>query len=569
VNEKDYLRTLRQLWEKNWPRHLPKEPHYPFGMIPLTKYLLEWAERKPNAPVLIYYGNEITFQQLEEMSDRFAAFLSARGLKKGDKVAVFLPNCPQFHIAFYGTLKLGCVHVPVNPMFKEMELLYELNDSEAQVIVTLDQLYPIVKAVKDKTQLREIVTTSLSDYLPENPAIPIHESMVGPKIDTTGAIDMATMLAKQPPYYPDHDVELDDVVALNYTGGTTGLPKGCEHTQRDMIYTAATMSTYTMEQKEGDVSLVYIPIFWIAGENSGLITPVFTGNPCVLLTRWDAEAVLTAIDRYHVSHTGGTVDNMVELMEHPNVSDYNLKSVRVALVMSFVKKMNVTYRRKWSELAGPDSVIREGAYGMTETHTVDTFTNGFQEDDMDLVSEPVFCGLPMPGTEFKIVDFETKEIVPLGEEGEIVVRSPSLLKSYWKKPEATQQSLRDGWFYTGDIGRLDKEGFLHYLGRRKEMLKVNGMSVFPSEIETLLGQHPAIEGSAVVGKPDPDKGEIPVAFVKLRADFRGTVSDNDLAEWCHQNMAVYKVPWIKVVDEFPMTISGKVKKEELKKSLNL
>lgn len=414
VDEEEYLHHLRELWTKNWPKHLPTEPYYPFGQVTLTTYLREWAKRKPNQPILIYYGKEITFKQLDELSDRFASFLTSRGLKKGDKVAVFLPNCPQFHIAFYGILKLGCVHVPVNPMFKEHELLYELNDSGAQVIVTLDQLLPTVRLVKKQTNLREIITTRFSDFLPAAPTIPVHKSMIGPEQETEGTIDFITMLAEQGTQYPEVEVTLDDVVALNYTGGTTGMPKGCEHTQRDMIYTAANMSTFGgTGNQSGSIGLIYIPIFWIAGENSGLIVPVFSGRTIVLLTRWDVEAVLMAIDRYKVTETGGTVDNIVELMEHPKVKEYDLSSLRVVSAMSFVKKLNVNYRNKWYALVGDGCIIREGAYGMTETHTMDTNTNGFQVNNMDLLSEPVFCGLPMPGTEIKILDFDTEEILPL------------------------------------------------------------------------------------------------------------------------------------------------------------
>jgi acyl-CoA synthetase (AMP-forming)/AMP-acid ligase II len=563
LKEKQYLEQLHRLWGKNWPAHLPKEPHYPFGEIPLTAYLREWARRTPDKPCLIFYGNEITFKQLDDLSNRFASFLAAKGLKKGDRVAVFLPNCPQFHIAFFGILKIGCIHVPVNPMFKEHELLYELNDADAQVIVTLDQLYPIVQTIKDQTNLREVVVTSFADYLPENPTIPVHETLLVPKKNFPGTIDLMQMLAVQSPDYPDVEVGLDDVVALNYTGGTTGMPKGCEHTQRNMIYTAACAATFLYEITPDDMCLTYLPIFWIAGEDSGILSPVFSGATHILLARWDAKAMLTAIDRYKVTHTGGVVDNIVEMMEHPDVKKYDLSSIKVTTVSSFVKKINMDYRARWKELTG--AIMREASWGMTETHTVDTFTNGMQDNDMDLKSQPIFVGLPMPGTEFKIVDFDTGELVPLGHEGEIVVRTPSLLKSYWRKPEATKQALRDGWLFTGDIGMIDEEGYLHFLGRRKEMLKVKGMSVFPSEIEAFLGRHPAIVGSGVIGKPEPDKGEVPVAFIKLHKDYEGKITEEELSNWCRQNMASYKVPLIKIVKELPMTATGKVKKEELKK----
>jgi fatty-acyl-CoA synthase len=269
-----------------------------------------------------------------------------------------------------------------------------------------------------------------------------------------------------------------------------------------------------------------------------------------------------AIDRYKATNIAGTVDMMVELMEHPDFASYDLGSLKTTLVNSFVKKLNSDYRIRWKKLTGV--IMREASYGMTETHTLDTLTNGMQENDMDLKSRPVFVGLPMPGTMFKIVDFKTRELVPFGHEGEIVIKTPTLMKSYWNSPEATAENIRDGWFCTGDIGMIDEKGYLHYLGRNKEMMKVKGMSVFPSEIEIILGRHPAIEGSGVIPKPDPEKGEIPVAFVKLKENFACKISEEELVAWSKQNMSVYKVPIIRIVKDLPLSVTGKVLKEQLK-----
>ena len=263
---------------------------------------------------------------------------------------------------------------------------------------------------------------------------------------------------------------------------------------------------------------------------------------------------------------GGVVDNYIEIMEYPDRDRYDLKSLKAAGCSSFVKKLTSEYRQQWKDLTG--TILKESSYGMTETHTVDTFTNGMQTDDMDLKSKPIFCGLPMPGTYFKIVDFETGELVPLGQEGEIVIKTPSLMKAYWNRPEETAKSIKDNWLYTGDIGMLDEGGYLHFLGRRKEMLKMRGMSVFPSEIETLLGRHPAIAVSGVIGKSDPEKGQVPVAFITLKPEYEGQVTAEEMTAWCRENMATYKVPLIMILKELPLTATGKVKKEELKKELD-
>ena len=331
-----------------------------------------------------------------------------------------------------------------------------------------------------------------------------------------------------------------------------------------MLYTAASNFGIALERADDTVFLSFFPQFWIAGENLGLVFPVFCGATLVLLTRWDPVAVMTAVQRYRVTCMAMPVDGAVEMMDHPRFGEFDLSSLRQVRVVSFVKKLNLDYRQRWKDLTG--GILAEAAWGMTETHTSDTFTTGFQDGDYDLHAQPVFVGLPVPGTEFKICDFETGALKPLGEDGEIRVRTPSLLKGYWNQPEATAEALVDGWLRTGDIGLIDAQGFLHFLGRRKEMLKVKGMSVFPPEIEAVLGQHPAVLGSGVVGRVDEQRGEVPVAFVQLKpglgaADAAATVQS--LLTWCHSRMAGYKLPEIRLVDSLPMTATGKVKKQDL------
>lgn len=566
ISEREYLAKLESLWEKNLPAGLPSEPQYPIGEVLLTDYLRHWARETPDRPCAIFYGSELTFSQLDDLSDRFASFLADKGFVKGDRVAMMMPNCPQFLVAFFGILKAGCVHVPINPMFMDQEFIYEMQDTGAQMIVVLDLLFPLVQSNREETGLREILVTRLADFLPEKPTLPLPDLAQAPAQECPGALDFMTVLKDHGREYPEVEVDLDDLAALNYTGGTTGMPKGCEHTQRDMIYTAACFMTYTVGgSRPDDVLLSYLPVFWIAGEDVGILHPVFSGTTQVLFVRWDPLAAMTAVQTYDVTLAIGLMDNFVQVMEHPDRDRFDLSSIRWTGAISFIKKLTVEYRSEWKELTG--SVMRETAYGMTETHTVDTFTCGMQEDDFDLLGRAGFVGLPVPGTRVKIVDFETGKILPLGEEGQIVINSPSLMKRYWNKPDATREQLVDGWLLTGDIGMLDAEGYLHYLGRTKEMLKVKGMSVFPSEIEALLARHPAISGCGVVGRPDEEKGEVPVAFVQLEEDHVGRVDADEIRSWCLKNMARYKVPEIRILDQLPLTTTGKVQKTELEKLL--
>lgn len=559
--EADYLARLHELWAKAWPKGTPNKPQYPHGEVALTEYLRIWARSQPQKPAVIFYGHVTSYADLDKQSDRFAALLMAKGVRKGDRVAVFMPNCPQFHIAFFGILKLGAIHVPVSPLSRAFELAYELNDTDAEVIVALDQLAPVVDQVRGETKLREVIVTSFADVLPAEPTIPVPDSIRGPRVAVSGATDLLPALAALPEPKPLPPAALDDIAALNYTGGTTGMPKGCVHTQRDMVYTAAANHGISVVSNQNSIYMSFFPEFWIAGENFGLIFPLFAGATLVLLARWDAVGALAAIDRYKVNVTAMPVDGAVELMDHPRFKEFDLSSLDQVRVVSFVKKLNPDYRKRWKDLTG--IILAEASWGMTETHTSNTFVSGFQENDFDLLSQPIFVGLPVPGAEFKITDFETGELVPLGGEGEIRVRTPSLLKSYWNKPEATAQSLVDGWLRTGDIGTIDTQGFLHFLGRRKEMLKVKGMSVFPPEIEALLGQHPKVLGSGVVGRDDADKGQVPVAFIQLKPEAYGSITPAEIQAWCAERMAVYKVPEIRIIDALPMTATGKVKKQEL------
>ncbi|WP_420392499.1 AMP-binding protein [Acuticoccus sp.] len=558
IDEAEYLADVRSRQDRIWPTGIPKAPHYPLGEIALTEYLRKRARIAPDEPLYDFYGRTVSYGEVDRLSDRFAAQLQADGIVAGDRVAVFLGNCPQFAVAFFGILKAGAIHVPVNPMFKEHELAYELNDTEARVIVADHALMPIVNAVRAETKLEKAYATGLGELIPDPPAFHVPASVSAAPRSSDGADDLLIAIAAAGEPTP-HEADLDAVAALNYTGGTTGMPKGCVHTQRDMVYTAAKAIITNAPLDDRDVTVNFHPMFWIAGEDLGLIFPVVAGARCVLLARWDPVSCMEAIHRTRAKRLVMLVDNAVEMMEHPRVAEFDLTSLQTSSVSSFVKKLNHDYRERWRALTGTTMV--ELSWGMTETHTCDTFTIGLQSDDFDLSLQPILVGLPVPETELKICDFETGAILPLGTEGEILVRSPSLLKGYWNKPDATREAFRGDWLRTGDLGVIDEFGLLHFLGRRKEMLKVKGMSVFPAELEALLGRHPDVVASGVIGREDPERGQVPVAFVRLREGAGASAAD--IEAWCRDAMAAYKRPEVRVVDELPMTATGKVKKHEL------
>lgn len=568
MNEQEILADLKRRQDRAWPADVPKTLRYLHGEVPLTEYLRWRAETIGDKPAIAYYGGELTFAQLERATSALASFLIEQGVSTGDRVALMMQNCPQYIVAFWGVIKAGGVVVPVNPMFQRAELAYELNDSGAEIAFAQREYVPMLDEVRGSSSLREIVMVDLDEYADDGTDIPVP---FGPAPDAApqGADYRWADIARWP---TDHSgrfprPDLDRLAALNYTGGTTGMPKGVEHTQRHMLYTAASSTTVRLTgtldgETVSQASLSFLPVFWIAGENIAVIAPIYTGGTCVLLTRWDPLAVLKSVQTYGAAAMSGTVDNYLDLMARDDFDDYDLSSVTAPATMSFVTKLSGEIRRAWTDRVGSQSVLREGAYGMTETHTADTFVVGFQQNDEDLGFESVFVGLPMPGTEIKIADFDTGRTLPVGAEGEILVRSPSVLTAYWQNPEATAASFADGWFRTGDRGVFLENGCLRYIGRNKEMLKVNGMSVFPTEIESLLFDHPAISAAAVVGVPDPKRGERPRAYIEV-AGAVATPDPEELREWARTHMAPYKVPEFVIVDALPKTTTGKIQKHKL------
>jgi acyl-CoA synthetase (AMP-forming)/AMP-acid ligase II len=512
---------------------VPDEVVHPVGEITIPAHVGHWATVRPDHCALRIDDRSWTYAELDDAHRRVAGWMAAKGVTRGDRVAVHLGNSAEFAIAFLAILRLGAVHVPVNPMFQPEELAHELLDSEPSLIVTASALQPVLEACRDRVPEMTVLLVDGADWR-----------------DALG----------HSPFVRD-DGDLDSLAALNYTGGTTGMPKGCQHTQGHMLYTAASAATATRMPSDGSyVGLCYLPIFWIAGEDLGLLIPFVLGGTSILMARWNAERVVDTIEQHRVTLMTGTVENYLELMGLEGIRERDLSSLEDPQAVSFVRKLTPAIREQWAQTV-PGSVLRESAYGMTETHTIDAVPYGFAEADLDLLSEPVFCGIPVPGTDIAVVSPGTVDPVPLGEIGEIIVRSPSVTDGYWRNEEATREQIVDGWIRTGDNGRFDEHGFLHYLGRSKEMIKVNGMSVFPADVEMLLARHPQVESVAVVPLDDAQTGQVPAAFVVARPD--ATLTAEALSAWCRENMAPYKVPRVHLVGDLPMTATGKVRKNVL------
>ncbi|HQD52569.1 MAG TPA: AMP-binding protein [Bacillota bacterium] len=538
---------MEKIWHKSWPEYLPKELKYPHGEKPVFEYLRFNANKFPESKAIIYYGKTISYRELDESSDRFANYLISKGLGKGDRVGIFMGNCPQYIIAIYGVQKMGGVVCPISPMFKEMELRYQVNDAELACLVTLDIYMPIVNNIKNEIPtVKNIVVTNYNDYLPAEPVMPVEDYMKITRQPQAfqGVDDFLDILKTADPTPPTVDIDLDnDIAILEYTGGTTGLPKGAMLTHRANLFKPTAMAQ-VRELNENSIEITCMPFFNIAGMTC-MVGIVIYGATNVLLTQFDPLAALIAADRYKATTMYTAVPGYVQMINHPDARNYDLSSFKIALCTSFVISLNEKIAQQWSELAG-GSILVEAAYGLSETHTADTFMPRHKVKYGSV-------GIPTFETDIKILDLDDKtREVPIGEQGEIAVKNPGCMKGYWKNEAATKETLVDGYVHTGDIGKFDEDGYLWWLGRLKEMIKVSGFSVFPEEVESLLNQHPDIAESAVIPVPDDRKGEVVKAFIVLKPERKGQVEPEEIIKWARSNMTPHKVPvYVEFRDELP------------------
>lgn len=552
------LAALRERWPDEVPHTVPD----PIAGPGLAQNVIHWANDRPDTTALSFYGWTSTWSQLRDDAAATAGWLAQRGVTEGTRVGVFMGNCPQFVHSFLAIAWLGAVFVPINPMYRAEELRHQLDDSGATHLVAHPHSRSIVDAAVSQLAGPVDITWTDPGAVFTFPLAPAPDADFPNGLPSRDSADDWEQVLSSKPVEPV-PADPDRLASLNYTGGTTGLPKGCEHTLGHLSYTAvsAMAGMATSPGAQPTVTLGFLPMFWVAGENFGLLLPIYNGGEVVIMTRWHAPTALRSIVDRGVTWVVAPADSYVELidlLDTSEFSDVDLTSLKTCQAVSFVRKLDVELRADWKSRTG--ILLREASYGMTETHTSDTFTLGLQDEDRDLRAEPVYCGFPVPGTDIVVVDHDL-EPLPVGEAGEILVRSPSVTTGYWKNPRATQESLIEGWLRTGDAGRFDDQGALTYLARTKEMIKVKGMSVFPAEVESLLRGNPAIQTVAVAPREDAERGQVPVAFVVL-AD--GTDADErSLSAWAKDNMAVYKVPQFVLVDDMPMTATGKIRKTVL------
>ncbi len=524
---------------------------------PLHEFLRGHARERGAQPACLWYGQAMSWAELDRASDAFAARLQALGVAKGEPVVLFLGNCPQYLVAHFGIQKIGAIVCPSSPLNKDHELAYMVNDLKARVVVAAVPLLPVVERVRAHSTLEHVFAVHYADLLPAAPALDLPPELQAaqrePRTLPAGCEDFALATAGGARPQPV-ELALDDVALMTYTSGSTGLPKGAM-----LSYGNALFKTEAAADCNGvaasDVLLSIAPLYHIAGMLMGVNIPVLTGAASVLLHRFDPHAVLQAIDRHKVTWWYSIAPMNVAVMQQPDVAAFDLSSLRMNPVTSFGIAFTEALADQWRAVA-KNCTSFEAAYGLSETHTCDTYT---PRDAPRWGTQ----GIAVPGVTIRILDPDTGAELPAGQVGEIVLASPGTFKGYWNKPEATAATLRDGWVHTGDMGRLDADGYLTFIGRFKEMIKVSGYSVFPEEVESILIRHPAVAQAAVIAQPDPEKGEVVKAFVVRKPG--AAVEADALIAWSRENMASYKAPrTVSFIDALPTTGAGKVLRRLLK-----
>ncbi len=539
--------------------------HLTYPSLTLHALLERTAREHPETVATVFGGavgnrcidSAMTYRHLDELADRFAAGLQRLGVKKGDRVAIVLPNCPQFVYTFFGSLKAGAVVVPTNPLYTVRELHNQLADSGARVVVVLSRLYPQVAEAAMGTSVERIVVTNVKEHFALALRIlftALRERKEGHRVDISGdprAVWLRDMLADRSARVPV-EVAPADLAVLQYTGGTTGVPKGAMLSHRALVANVHQCHAWHAAVAPGDRILAIMPFFHVYGLTVVMNLATLKAMTMVLIPRPDLKHILLAIQKHRPRFFPGAPRIYILLNESRDLAKYDLRSIE--WFMSGSAPLAIEVMKRFEELTG--GKVLEG-YGLTEAAPV-THSN-----PREGIRKPGSVGLPMPDVDCRIVDIETgTREVDAGEAGELCLRGPNLMDGYWRKPEETAAVLRDGWLYTGDIVRMDEDGYLFVVDRKKEMIIVSGFKVYPREVDEVLYAHFAVLEAAAVGVPHPSKGEVVKAFVVLRPGAKATAQQ--LMDHCRANLAPYKVP-VEIVfrAELPKTLIGKVLRRQL------
>jgi long-chain acyl-CoA synthetase len=528
----------------------------------------ETTEKWKDKTAVIFYGRKVSYRELRDQVDRFATALHDLGIKKGDKIALLLLNSPQFIIAYYGALKAGATLTAISPVYVSSEIKYQLEDSGARMIVCLDILYDNVE--KSGVKLDAVILTGIGEYLPgmkkflgSSVLRAVYQKMAAPPVELferEGIYRFQDLIKKYPPNPPKIEFNVrEDIVTLPYTGGTTGRPKGAVITHYNFAAARELADGFWGDviQEGKETIIAYLPFYHIYGQAVVMMGGMTQGYTSVLITTPDPDDILSALENYK-----GTIFYSVPalfeyLKDYEKTDRVNWKHIKV--LVSGADALLEGTARGWEKRTG--ARIHEG-WGMTETTSVGMI-NPYGRAKIGSF------GVPMPGTVAGIIEAEGTKFLPVGETGEMVFKGPNVFAGYWGKPEETKEVLLeiDGetWLRTGDLARMDEEGYFYFYDRKKDMIKYKGLQVFAREVEEVLTSHPQVREAGVIGVPDPEVGERVKAIVVLESEARGKVSEEEIMKYCTGKLAHYMVP--KIVEfrgEVPKTDIGKVSRRELR-----
>ena len=556
---------MEYTWIKNYDEGVPTQIDYP--QKPLFHFLEESAEKYPDKACTIFKGAEISYKEMNEITDTLAGALANLGVKKGDRVGVFMPNTPQFVMAYFAVLKAGGVVVASNPLYTATEIAHQANDAGIEVMLVMSNFYQTVKSAQDQTKIKTVIVTNLKETLPALTRVLFTlavEKKGGHRIEgglAEGDIWMKDLLAKYSPAdRPKLDIGPDDPCLFQYSGGTTGVPKGAVALHRNIVANSLQISNWMTSVEDGnEVVLMAIPLFHVYGMVAGMNFGLSTGSSLVMVPNpRDLKDVLENISKYHATIFPAvpTLYNAINNNADVLAGKYDLSSIK-ACISGSAALMRET-KEKFEELTG--GKVFEG-YGLSEAPTA-THCN-----PMEGPNKTGSIGMPLPDVVCKIVnlDDEVTEMA-MGEIGEIILKGPQVMHGYHNMPTETANALRewqgDTWLYTGDIARMDEDGYFYIVDRKKELIKPGGFQVWPREVEEAISDHPKVLEVGVAGIPDPYRGETVKAWVVVKEG--ETLTVDEIKDFAKETLAKYKVPsHVEFRDELPKTTVGKILRREL------
>ncbi len=550
---------LTKPWLNSYDKKIPE--HIEYEELFLYDFLKKSAVEFSESPALNFQGYRISFKKLKEMVDNFAGFLRSAGIEKGDSVAILLPNLMPCVIAYYAIMRIGAICVMNNPLYSDRELEHQFNDSNSKLLITLDLLANRMIELRSKTKIKEIIYTSIGDYLPfpKNLLFPL----VGKKKGLAASVNKADnlykwkdILSKSHPNAPQAELTFEDTAMYQYTGGTTGVSKGAELTHGNLTKNIQQCSAWFYKFGKGDTVLLgALPFFHVFGLTCCMNFAVYMGWENVLVPKPQPVPLLEAIVKYKPSFAPLIPTMYIGLIDHPDIAKHDLSSIKGCFSGSASLPIKVieTFEKQTG------ATIAEG-YGLSETTPV-ALVNPLDREKRKVGS----IGVPVSDTITRVVDLTDGETdVPVGEIGELVIKGPQVMKGYVNRPEETAEVLKDGWFFSGDIGYMDSDGYFFIVGRKKNMIISGGLNVYPKHIEEVYFRHPKITEAAAVGIPHKSRGEAVKLFVVLKQG--ETATQEEIIKYSENKLAKYKWPLeVEFMDELPKTNVGKVLKKDLRK----